>query len=82
MASQLLRALTNSIFSLKLHAKFLVVHRTPHHIMNYVYHVKFVIINGLLSITVMLRCVGGEMAATSSLAPKIGPLGLSPKKVS
>ncbi|CAL4125558.1 unnamed protein product [Meganyctiphanes norvegica] len=30
---------------------------------------------------VMLRCVGGEMAATSSLAPKIGPLGLSPKKV-
>ncbi|MCL4147166.1 UNVERIFIED_CONTAM: hypothetical protein GTU68_000340 [Idotea baltica] len=29
----------------------------------------------------MLRCVGGEMAATSSLAPKIGPLGLSPKKV-
>ncbi|XP_076041589.1 ribosomal protein L12 [Oratosquilla oratoria] len=31
--------------------------------------------------TVMLRCVGGEMAATSSLAPKIGPLGLSPKKV-
>ncbi|KAK8388210.1 hypothetical protein O3P69_020239 [Scylla paramamosain] len=31
--------------------------------------------------TVCLRCVGGEMAATSSLAPKIGPLGLSPKKV-
>ena len=30
---------------------------------------------------VVLRCVGGEMAATSSLAPKIGPLGLSPKKV-
>lgn len=30
---------------------------------------------------VCLRCVGGEMAATSSLAPKIGPLGLSPKKV-
>merc|ERR1711926_23935 len=30
---------------------------------------------------VYLRCVGGEMAATSSLAPKIGPLGLSPKKV-
>ncbi|KAK7043287.1 60S ribosomal protein L12 [Halocaridina rubra] len=27
------------------------------------------------------KCVGGEMAATSSLAPKIGPLGLSPKKV-
>lgn len=28
-----------------------------------------------------LRCVGGEVGATSSLAPKIGPLGLSPKKV-
>uniref|UniRef100_A0A023FAJ7 Large ribosomal subunit protein uL11 n=2 Tax=Triatoma infestans TaxID=30076 RepID=A0A023FAJ7_TRIIF len=31
--------------------------------------------------TVYLRCVGGEVGATSSLAPKIGPLGLSPKKV-
>lgn len=30
---------------------------------------------------VKLRCVGGEVGATSSLAPKIGPLGLSPKKV-
>ncbi|MCP5809895.1 hypothetical protein NL321_27520, partial [Klebsiella pneumoniae] len=30
---------------------------------------------------VNLRCVGGEVGATSSLAPKIGPLGLSPKKV-
>jgi len=30
---------------------------------------------------VCLRCVGGEVGATSSLAPKIGPLGLSPKKV-
>lgn len=28
-----------------------------------------------------LRAVGGEVGATSSLAPKIGPLGLSPKKV-
>ena len=28
-----------------------------------------------------LRVVGGEVGATSSLAPKIGPLGLSPKKV-
>lgn len=26
--------------------------------------------------TVYLRCVGGEIGATSSLAPKIGPLGL------
>ncbi|CAK1584787.1 unnamed protein product [Parnassius mnemosyne] len=25
---------------------------------------------------VNLRCVGGEVGATSSLAPKIGPLGL------
>jgi ribosomal protein L11 len=31
--------------------------------------------------SVYLRCVGGEVGATSSLAPKIGPLGLSPKKV-
>ncbi|KAJ1524399.1 hypothetical protein ONE63_010899 [Megalurothrips usitatus] len=35
----------------------------------------------LFSISVYLRCVGGEVGATSSLAPKIGPLGLSPKKV-
>ncbi|KAK3740792.1 hypothetical protein QZH41_010080, partial [Actinostola sp. cb2023] len=28
-----------------------------------------------------LRCTGGEVGATASLAPKIGPLGLSPKKV-
>lgn len=27
-------------------------------------------------ILVYLRCVGGEVGATSSLAPKIGPLGL------
>jgi large subunit ribosomal protein L12e len=30
---------------------------------------------------VVLRCVGGEVAGGSALAPKIGPLGLSPKKV-
>ncbi|EHB09486.1 60S ribosomal protein L12 [Heterocephalus glaber] len=28
-----------------------------------------------------LRSTGGEVGATSALAPKIGPLGLSPKKV-
>uniref|UniRef100_A0A4X1V0R4 Large ribosomal subunit protein uL11 n=1 Tax=Sus scrofa TaxID=9823 RepID=A0A4X1V0R4_PIG len=28
-----------------------------------------------------LRCTGGEGGAPSALAPKIGPLGLSPKKV-
>ncbi|XP_012369068.1 60S ribosomal protein L12-like [Octodon degus] len=28
-----------------------------------------------------LRCTSGEVGATSALAPKIGPLGLSPKKV-
>ncbi|XP_065051079.1 large ribosomal subunit protein uL11-like [Rhopilema esculentum] len=32
-------------------------------------------------VVVYLRVVGGEVGATSSLAPKIGPLGLSPKKV-
>ncbi|KAI8622202.1 60S ribosomal protein L12 [Chytriomyces sp. MP71] len=30
---------------------------------------------------VMLRATGGEVAGGSALAPKIGPLGLSPKKV-
>ena len=30
---------------------------------------------------VKLRAVGGEVAATSALAPKVGPLGLSPKKI-
>eukprot|EP00914_Ancora_sagittata_P002603 GHVO01005636.1.p1 GENE.GHVO01005636.1~~GHVO01005636.1.p1 ORF type:complete len:166 (+),score=39.02 GHVO01005636.1:122-619(+) len=30
---------------------------------------------------IYMRAVGGEVGATSSLAPKIGPLGLSPKKV-
>lgn len=30
---------------------------------------------------VVLRAVGGEVAGGSTLAPKIGPLGLSPKKV-
>jgi Ribosomal protein L11, N-terminal domain len=28
-----------------------------------------------------LRTQGGEVGSSSSLAPKIGPLGLSPKKV-
>ncbi|KAI9023280.1 60S ribosomal protein L12 [Hyaloraphidium curvatum] len=31
--------------------------------------------------TVMLRTTGGEAPGGSALAPKIGPLGLSPKKV-
>ncbi|KAJ8299499.1 hypothetical protein KUTeg_023559 [Tegillarca granosa] len=30
---------------------------------------------------VYVKAVGGEVPATASLAPKIGPLGLSPKKV-
>ena len=30
---------------------------------------------------VYLRCTGGEVSAKSALAPKIGPLGLSPKEV-
>jgi len=28
-----------------------------------------------------VRVTGGEVGAASSLAPKIGPLGLSPKKI-
>ena len=34
----------------------------------------------LLSI-VLLKAVGGEIGSASALAPKLGPLGLSPKKV-
>lgn len=30
---------------------------------------------------ITLRATGGEVGSSSSLAPKIGPLGLSPKKV-
>merc|ERR1711943_98734 len=30
---------------------------------------------------VYIRATGGEVGAASSLAPKIGPLGLSPKKI-
>jgi large subunit ribosomal protein L12e len=30
---------------------------------------------------IYLRATGGEVGASSSLAPKIGPLGLAPKKV-
>eukprot|EP00461_Guttulinopsis_vulgaris_P000093 UN00093 len=30
---------------------------------------------------ITLRCVGGEAAGASSLAPKVGPLGLAAKKV-
>jgi large subunit ribosomal protein L12e len=32
-------------------------------------------------IEVIVRAVGGEMAAAASLAPKVGPLGLNAKKV-
>jgi len=31
--------------------------------------------------TIYIRTVGGEVSAVSSLAPKIGPLGLSTKKI-
>ena len=29
----------------------------------------------------MMKAVGGEIGSASALAPKLGPLGLSPKKV-
>lgn len=32
-------------------------------------------------VEIFLRVTGGEVGAASSLAPKIGPLGLSPKKI-
>lgn len=35
----------------------------------------------VLCLQVYVRATGGEIGAASSLAPKIGPLGLSPKKV-
>ena len=30
---------------------------------------------------VFMKCVGGEIGSAAALAPKLGPLGLSPKKV-
>ena len=30
---------------------------------------------------IVMRTVGGEVAPASSLAPKVGPMGLSPKKI-
>jgi len=35
----------------------------------------------LLTCRSHLRATGGEVGASATLAPKIGPLGLSPKKV-
>jgi ribosomal protein L11 len=34
-----------------------------------------------LTIDSHLRVTGGEVGAQSALAPKVGPLGLSPKKI-
>ena len=31
--------------------------------------------------TIFIRTVGGQVGAVSTLAPKLGPLGLSPKKI-
>lgn len=41
-------------------------------------HTVFSLTLGILS---TLRATGGEIGASATLAPKIGPLGLSPKKV-
>ena len=30
---------------------------------------------------IIVRCIGGEIPATASLAPKVGPLGLNAKKI-
>lgn len=32
-------------------------------------------------LTIVVRAVGGEVAATATLAPKVGPLGLNAKKI-
>ncbi len=37
--------------------------------------------NGYNLRIVILRAIGGEVGNTAALAPKLGPLGLSPKKV-
>nr|QKY88666.1 ribosomal protein L-12 [Tetracapsuloides bryosalmonae] len=34
-----------------------------------------------VKLDVYVKCVGGEAAATTALAPKVGPLGLPPKKI-
>jgi len=34
-----------------------------------------------IPVTLFVRVVGGEAGAVASLAPKVGPLGLSPKKI-
>jgi len=49
----------------------------------FLFSLTFIQFNKLLRILqiVCLRAVGGEVAATSALAPKVGPLGLSPKKI-
>lgn len=43
--------------------------------MSYLF-VPIISLTNLFLFTVYMRCVGGEVGATSSLAPKIGPLGL------
>ena len=35
----------------------------------------------IFCLVVYLRAYGGEVPATAALAPKIGPLGLNPKKI-
>ncbi|GAC98630.1 60S ribosomal protein L12 [Pseudozyma hubeiensis SY62] len=42
---------------------------------------RFRIVSGHGKEIIYLRATGGEVGASSALAPKIGPLGLSPKKV-
>ena len=39
------------------------------------------LVDSQLTYSSHLRATGGEVGASSALAPKIGPLGLSPKKV-
>uniref|UniRef100_A0A8D0CN51 Large ribosomal subunit protein uL11 n=1 Tax=Scleropages formosus TaxID=113540 RepID=A0A8D0CN51_SCLFO len=43
--------------------------------------IEAILTNFCSCVLVYMRCTGGEVGATSALAPKIGPLGLSPKKV-
>ena len=44
-------------------------------------HSRFLFVFIISTRAVILRAVGGEVGAASALAPKVGPLGLSPKKI-
>lgn len=48
---------------------------------SHISNISILLHSGRSKRAVIMRTVGGEVGSASSLAPKIGPLGLSPKKV-